>query len=62
MENKFLVLHKRHDGDEIIVRASSVTSLSHNELGTIVDMGGSENNYYAVRESYEEVKEMLVNG
>ena len=62
MENKFLVLHKSHDGSEIIVRVDSVTSLSVLDGRTIVDLGGSESNYYTVRESYEEVKEKLING
>lgn len=58
---EFLILHK-FNGTEIMIRKSAVQDLSVNEGVTIVGMCGSEENYFRVKETYDEVKEMLLDG
>ena len=59
---EFLILHKDLDGTEILIRTSAVHDLSNFNGKTAVGLGGDVDNYYLVKESYDEVKEMLLDG
>lgn len=59
---KFLILHKDLDGTEILIRKSVVHDLSIFNGKTAIGLGGDVENYYLVKETYDEVKEMLLDG
>lgn len=59
---EFLILHEDLDGTEILIRTSAVHDLSNFNGKTAVGLGGDVDNYYLVKESYDEVKEMLLDG
>ena len=59
---EFLILHKALDGAEVMIRKNAVQDLSAHDGVTIVGLCGSEENYFRVKETYDEVKEMLLDG